>query len=185
MRVMAPQSSGLCARHLSLFLSCWVLSEVILLSSTWVERENEGREWFLGLPKVAEGNWPSYLGFLTQLTILTHHLFLPSLLLPVCLSFHFHMFPFSNFLSNLSPLPFCKIFPHVASLKLPVVGKGRGLCPVARAAQAPGASADSSQWSSVLWSLQPSAQVQVLVPPAQLIPVPMACRAQPERLLQC
>ena len=78
-------------RHLSLFLSCWVLSEVILLPSTWVERENEGREWVLGLSKVAEGNWPSYLGFLTQFTILKHHLFLPSLLFPLCLSFHFHV----------------------------------------------------------------------------------------------
>lgn len=49
---------------------------------------------------------------------------------PILPEFSFsHVFPFSNFLSNLSPLPFCKIFPYVASLKLLVVGMGRGQCP--------------------------------------------------------
>lgn len=55
--------------------------------------------------------------------------------------------------------------------------------PMARVAQTPGASAGSSWRSGVLWSLRPLAQV--LVPPVLLIPVPMACRAQPERALQC
>lgn len=66
-----------------------------------------------------------YQDFLTQFTILEHHLLLPSIL-PFCLSFHFHMcFLLAVFfLSSL-----CKIFPHVASLKLLVVGKRRGQCP--------------------------------------------------------
>lgn len=56
---------------------------------------------------------------------------------------------------------------------------------MARVAQAPGASADSNQWSTVLWSLRPSAQVQVLVPPALLIPALVASGYQAEKLLQC
>lgn len=44
--------------------------------------------------------------------------------------------------------------------------------PMARVAQAPGASAGSSQWSSVLWSLQPSAPVLCHQPCSFLFPWP-------------
>lgn len=79
----------------------------------------------LASPKWQRETGDMYQGFLTQFTVLEHHLFLPSIL-SFCLSFRFHMCFLLAVFFQISPLPFCKIFPHVASLKLLVVGKRRG-----------------------------------------------------------